>query len=167
MRKLIGVVSVALALLALAHGSPSLGQRARLRDVEARYRVRLEWVDAAWDGAVRAYRREFGRGVRLPRPRLISRVTILPTLGYTPDSLDAGPTFYKSRVDVRDYSVEATAYYRAEDGRETSLCDGGIQEEFIKAIGHWKRIPCFAVLNNGSDLRCRPQQVSLLSPMCS
>ena len=135
-------------------------------DIDPRFRVRLEWIDAAWDGAVSAFRREYGEGVALPPPRIISRVTILPTLGYTSDSLDMGSTYYKSRVDVRNYSVEATVYYRASDGRETSLCDGGIEEEFIKAIGHWKRLPCFAQLNNQNDLRCRPLTGSLLSPMC-
>jgi hypothetical protein len=137
-----------------------------LPDIDSRYRVRLEWIDAAWDGAIAAYRREYGDSVRLPPARLISRVTILPTLGYTSNSLDMGATFYKSRVDVRNYSVEATVYYRSSDGREASLCDGGIEEEFIKAIGHWKRLPCFAVLNNQSDLRCQPLKASLLSPMC-
>ncbi len=135
-------------------------------DIDARYRVRLQWIDAAWDGAIAAYQREFGARDRLPPPRIISRVTILPTLGYTSDSLDMGATYYKSRVDVRNYSVEATVYYRASDGRETSLCDGGIEEEFIKAIGHWKRLPCFAQLNNQAGLRCGPLQGSLLSPMC-
>lgn len=195
MKRLLGVALGGLMLGALALESPSLAQRTRLRqwlgparpqrlvltsryripvqtngfdldDIDPRYRVRLEWVDTAWEGAVAAYRREFGPGERLPGPRLISRVTILPTLGYTANSLDAGATFYKSRVDVRNYSVEATVYYRAEDGRETSLCDGGIEEEFIKAIGHWKRLPCFATLNDGSDLRCRPLRGSLLTPMC-
>jgi hypothetical protein len=135
-------------------------------DVDPRYRVRLEWIDAAWDGAVAAYRRAYGNSVRLPSPRLISRVTILPTLGYTSNSIDAGATFYKSRVDVRNYSVEATVYYRASDGRETSLCDGGIQEEFIKAIGHSLRLPCYSTLNVQHDLRCQPLNQSLLSPMC-
>ena len=135
-------------------------------DVDPRYRVRLEWIDAAWDGAVAAYRKEYGNSVRLPSPRLISRVTILPTLGYTSNSIDAGATFYKSRVDVRNYSVEGTVYYRANDGRETSLCDGGIEEEFIKAIGHSLRLPCYATLNVQHDLRCRPLSQSLLSPMC-
>ena len=135
-------------------------------DVDPRYRVRLEWIDAAWDGAIAAYRREYGGSVALPSPRLISRVTILPTLGYTSHSADEGATFYKSRVDVRNYSVEGTVYYRASDGRETSLCDGGIEEEFIKAIGHWMRLPCYYTLNVQSDLRCRPLKGSLLSPMC-
>jgi len=195
MKRLSAVVSLALVFLAVAGHAPSLGQRARLKqwlgparpqpiiltpryripvqtngfdldDIDARHRVRLEWIDAAWEGAIAAYRREYGDQVRLPSPRLISRVTILPTLGYTSHSLDAGATFYKSRVDVRDYSVEATVYYRASDGRETSLCDGGIEEEFIKAIGHWKRLPCFATLNTQSDLRCRPIRASLLRPMC-
>jgi|GEM_PF-2082601 len=195
MKRCFGVVFFALLFFTFAGSSPSLGQRARLKqwlgparpqrviltpryripvqtngfdldDVDPRYRVRLEWIDAAWDGAVAAYRREFGSGVRLPPPRLISRVTILPTLGYTSNSLDQGPTFYKSRVDVSNYSVEATAYYQSSDGRETSLCDGGVEEEFIKAIGHWLRIPCFATLNNGTDLRCRPLKGSLLTPMC-
>jgi hypothetical protein len=194
MRKLLGVSLFAFLLLASA-AAPSPAQRGRLRqwlgparpqrivltpryripvqtngfdraDIDPRYRVRLEWIDRAWDGAVAAFRREYGGGARLPSPRLIPRVTILPTLGYTSDSLDAGATFYKSRVDVRNYSVEATVYYRAEDGRETTLCDGGVEEEFIKAIGHAMRLPCFATLNNGHDLRCRPQQGSLLTPMC-
>jgi len=137
-----------------------------LNDIDARYRVRLEWIDAAWDGAIAAFRREYGDRERLPAARLIARVTILPTLGYTSDSLDMGATYYKSRVDVRNYAVEAVAYYRASDGRETSLCDGGVEEEFIKAIGHWKRLSCFATLNVQSDLRCRPLRSSLLSPMC-
>src|SRR6185436_10258495 len=84
-----------------------------LNDIDPRYRVRLEWIDAAWDGAVAAYRREYGNDVRLPSPRLISRVTILPTLGFTSHSLDAGATFYKSRVNVSNYSVEGTVFYRA------------------------------------------------------
>src|SRR4051812_21719393 len=67
-----------------------------LNDIDPRYRVRLEWIDAAWDGAVAAYRREYGRDAQLPSPQLISRVTILPTLGFTSNSLDAGATFYKS-----------------------------------------------------------------------
>ena len=136
-------------------------------DIDPRYRVRLEWIDAAWDGALAAYRREYGNSAQLPSPRIISRVTVLPTLGYTSNSIDEGATFYKSRVDVRNYSVEGTIYYRASDGRETSLCDGGIEEEFIKAIGHWMRLPCYATLNVQSDLRCRPLRGSLLSPMCS
>ena len=135
-------------------------------DIDERHRVRLEWIDAAWDGAIAAYQGEYGKNERLPSPSLISVVKILPTLGYTSDSLDRGATFYKSRVDVRNYSVEATVYYRASDGRETSLCDGGIEEEFIKAIGHWKGLECFAMLNVQSDLRCRPLKESLLSPMC-
>ena len=102
--------------------------------IDSRYRVQLEWIDAAWDGAVIAYRREYGNKVRLPQPKLISRVTILPTLGYTPHSLDAGATYYKSRVNIRDYSVEGVVYYKSTEGNETSLCDGGIEEEFIKAI---------------------------------
>ena len=106
-----------------------------LNDIDSRYRVRLEWIDAAWDGAIAAFRSEYGNRVRLPSPRMIPRVTILPTLGYTSNSLDAGATYYKSRVDVRNYSVEATVYYKSSDGRETSLCDGGTEEEFIKAIG--------------------------------
>lgn len=137
-----------------------------LNDIDARYRVRLEWIDRAWDGAIAAYRHAYGRNARLPSSTLISRVTILPTLGYTSRSLDMGATYYKSRVDVSNYSVEATVYYRASDGRETSLCDGGIEEEFIKAIGHWMRLPCFATLNNEHDLRCAPLRGSLLSPMC-
>ncbi|MEP7274265.1 MAG: hypothetical protein ABI882_22410 [Acidobacteriota bacterium] len=135
-------------------------------DIETRYRVRLQWIDAAWDGAIAAYRREYGERERLPSPRIISRVTILPTLGYTSNSLDMGATYYKSRVDVRNYSVEATVYYRSSDGRETSLCDGGVEEEFIKAIGHWKRLPCFAQLNNQANLRCGQLSGSLLTPMC-
>jgi hypothetical protein len=195
MRKFVGIISFALALFTLAYAAPSAGQHARLKqwlgparpqpvkltpryripvqtngfdreEIDPRYRVRLQWIDAAWAGAVAAYRREYGRDVRLPSPRLISRVTILPTLGYTSHSLDAGATFYKSRVDVRDYSVEATVYYQASDGRETALCDGGLEEEFIKAIGHWRRLPCFATLNTSHDLRCRPQQESLLTPRC-
>ena len=194
-KRLFGVVSLSLVVMAMVDQPPSLGQQRRLQqalgparpqsivltpryripvqtngfnlaDVDSRYRVRLEWIDAAWDGAIAAYRREYGNSVQLPPPRLISRVTILPTLGYTSNSLDAGATFYKSRVDVRNYSVEATVYYRSSDGREASLCDGGVEEEFIKAIGHWKRLPCFAVLNNQSDLRCQPLKASLLSPMC-
>lgn len=137
-----------------------------LNDIDSRYRVRLEWIDAAWDGALAAFRREYGNRVRLPSPRMIPRVTILPTLGYTSNSLDAGATYYKSRVDVRNYSVEATVYYKSSDGRETSLCDGGTEEEFIKAIGHWMKLKCFATLNVESDLRCRPLKNSLLSPMC-
>ncbi|MEO6724741.1 MAG: hypothetical protein ABIP14_05515 [Blastocatellia bacterium] len=137
-----------------------------LNDIDSRYRVKLEWIDAAWDGAVAAYRREYVDRQRMPLPRLISRVTILPTLGYTSNSVDAGATYYKSRVDVRNYSVEATVYYKATDGRETSLCDGGIEEEFIKVIGHWKRLPCYATLNVQSDFRCRPLKNSLLTPMC-
>src|SRR5262245_59139913 len=93
-----------------------------LNDIDSRHRVRLEWIDTAWDGAITAFRREYGESVRLPPPRLISRVTILPTLGYTSNSLDAGATYYKSRVNVRNYSVEATVYYKSSDGRETSLC---------------------------------------------
>ena len=195
MRKLLGIIFFALVFFTLASGSLSLGQRARLKewlgparpqrmvltprykipvqtngfdlgDIDSRYQVRLEWIDAAWDGAITAYRRAFGQRVQLPSPRLISRVTILPTLGYTTNSVDQGPTFYKSRVDVRNYSVEATVYYRSADGRETSLCDGGIEEEFIKAIGHWKRIPCYATLNDALDLHCQPMKSSLLSPMC-
>lgn len=135
-------------------------------DIDDRFRVRLEWIDNAWDGAIAAFRKAYGASERLPPPRIISRVTILSTLGYTSDSLDAGATYYKSRVDIRNYSVEATVYYRSSDGRETSLCDGGIEEEFIKAIGHWKRLPCFAQLNNQSDVRCQPLQGSLLTPMC-
>jgi len=135
-------------------------------DVDPRYRVRLEWIDAAWDGAIAAYRREYGNSTRLPSPRIIPRVTILPTLGYTSNSVDEGAAFYKSRVDVRNYSVAATVYYRASDGRETSLCDGGIEEEFIKAIGHAMRLPCYSTLNVQTDLRCRPLKGSLLSPMC-
>src|SRR5438132_12723196 len=123
-----------------------------LDDMDPRYRLRWEWIDADWDGALAAYRREDGEQAQLPSPRLISRVTILPTLGYTSNSLDAGATFYKSRVNVRNYSVEAAVFYRAEDGRETTLCDGGIEEEFIKAIGHWMGLSCFATLNNGQDL---------------
>jgi hypothetical protein len=193
MKKFSKILCLVLCILTLAHDTPA--QRTRLKqwlgparpqrivltprhripvqtngfnlsNIDPRYRVRLEWIDAAWDGARAAYRREYGRSVRLPSPRLISRMTILPTLGYTSHSLDAGATFYKSRVDINDYSVEATVFYRAEDGRETSLCDGGTEEEFIKAIGHWMGLPCFATLNNGHDLRCRPQSGSLLSPMC-
>lgn len=193
MKKISKIFLLVLIFFTLAHGAPA--QRTRLKqwlgparpqrmvftpryripvqtngfnlnDIEARYRVRLEWIDAAWDGAVAAYRREYGDDVQLPSPQLISRVTILPTLGYTSNSLDAGATFYKSRVNVRNYSVEATAFYRAEDGRETLLCDGGIEEEFIKAIGHWMGLSCFATLNNGQDLRCHPQKESLLTPMC-
>ena len=195
MKRLIVILCLSLAGLAGVDLPASLGQRAPLQqalgparpqpivltpryripvqtngfalpNIDSRYRVRLEWIDAAWDGATAAYRREYGDSVALPPPRLISRVTILPTLGYTSGSLDMGATFYKSRVDVRNYSVEATVYYRASDGREASLCDGGVEEEFIKAIGHWKRLPCFATLNNQSDLRCRPLKSSLLSPMC-
>ena len=195
MNRVLGIICFGVMLFTIAGVSPALGQRARLKqwlgparpqpiiftpryripvqtngfdlgDLDPRYRVRLEWIDAAWDGAVAAYRREHGQGVRLPSPRLISRVTILPTLGYTSNSLDQGATFYKSRVNVRNYSVEATVYYRSSDGRETSLCDGGVEEEFIKAIGHWMGLPCFATLNNGSDLHCQPQRGSLLSPMC-
>ena len=195
MERSIGIGLSALFFLLAVNNSPSFGQRQRLQqwfgparpqpivmtprhripvqtnsfdreDIDARFRVRLEWIDAAWDGAVAAYRREYGNQVRLPSPRIIPRVTILPTLGYTSNSLDAGSTFYKSRVDVRNYSVEATVYYRASDGRETSLCDGGVEEEFIKAIGHWMRLRCFATLNVQTDLRCRPLQGSLLSPMC-
>jgi len=135
-------------------------------DIDPRYRVRLEWIDTAWDGAIAAYRKEYGNSVSLPPAQIISRVTILPSLGYTSNSADEGATFYKSRVDVRNYSVEGTVYYRASDGRETSLCDGGIEEEFIKAIGHWMRLPCYSALNVQSDLRCRPLRGSLLSPMC-
>lgn len=134
--------------------------------IDSRYRVQLEWIDAAWDGAVTAYRREYGNKVKLPPPKLISRVTILPTLGYTPHSLDAGATYYKSRVDIRNYSVEGVVYYKSTEGNETSLCDGGIEEEFIKAIGHWMKLRCFAFLNVQSDLRCRPLKSSLLTPMC-
>lgn len=195
MKRLLRVGLFALFFLLVATDAPSFGQRARLqqwlgparpqrivltpryripvqtngfdlRDIDSRYRVRLEWIDAAWDGAAAAYRREYGNKEPLPTPRLISRVTILPTLGYTPDSLDAGATYYKSRVDVRNYSVEATVYYKSSDGRETSLCDGGIEEEFIKAIGHWKQLPCYTTLNVQSDLRCRPLKGSLLTPMC-
>ena len=137
-----------------------------LNDIDERYRVRLAWIDQAWDGAIAAYRQAYGPNVRVPSSKLISRVTILPTLGYTARSLDLGATYYKSRVDVSDYSVEATVYYRASDGRETSICDGGIEEEFIKAIGHWMRLPCFATLNNQHDLRCDALRGSLLSPMC-
>lgn len=137
-----------------------------LNDIDSRYRVRLEWIDAAWDGAIVAFQREYGNRVRLPSPRIIPRVTILPTLGYTSNSLDAGATYYKSRVNVRNYSVEATVYYKSSDGRETSLCDGGTEEEFIKAIGHWMGLKCFATLNVETDLRCRPLKSSLLSPMC-
>ncbi len=134
--------------------------------IDSRYRVQLEWIDVAWDGAVTAYQREYGNRVRLPQPKLISRVTILPTLGYTPHSLDAGATYYKSRVNVQDYSVEGVVYYKSTEGNETSLCDGGIEEEFIKAIGHWMKLRCFAFLNVQSDLRCRPLKNSLLTPMC-
>ena len=138
-----------------------------LNDIDSRYRVKLEWIDAAWDGAVAAYRREYDGRERMPLPRMISRVTILPTLGYTSNSLDAGATYYKSRVDVRNYSVEGTVYYKStEDGRETSLCDGGIEEEFIKAIGHWKRLSCYATLNVQSVFRGRPLKNTLLTPLC-
>lgn len=193
MKKISKILLLVLVFFTLAYGAPA--QRSRLRqwlgpartqrivftpryripvqtngfnlsDIDSRYRVRLEWIDTAWDGAAAAYRREYGNDVRLPWPQLISRVTILPTLGYTSNSLDAGATFYKSRVNVRNYSVEATVFYRAEDGRETTLCDGGIEEEFIKAIGHSMGLSCFATLNNGQDLRCRPQKESLLTPMC-
>lgn len=193
MKKISNMFLLVLALFTLTHSAPA--QRSRLKqwlgpartqrmvstpryhipvqtngfnlnDIDPRYRVRLEWVDTAWDGAMAAYRREYGNDVRLPSPQLISRVTILPTLGYTSNSLDAGATFYKSRVNVRNYSVEATVFYRAEDGRETTLCDGGIEEEFIKAIGHWMGISCYATLNDGHDLRCRPQNGTLLTPMC-
>lgn len=196
MKRLFGVVFFALFFFfAAAEQAISFGQRTRLQqwfgparpqrmvltprhripvqtngfdlnDIDSRYRVRLEWIDAAWDGAIAAYRREYGDSVRLPSPRIIPRVTILPTLGYTSNSLDAGATYYKSRVDVRNYSVEATVYYKSSDGRETSLCDGGTEEEFIKAIGHWMKLKCFATLNVESDLRCRPLKTSLLTPMC-
>lgn len=195
MKKLCGVILFVLFSFMAAHSSSSAPQRVRLQqwlgparpqpivrtpryripvqtngfdlnDVDSRYRVRLEWIDAAWEGAMAAYWREYGRREQPPVPRMISRVTILPTLGYTSNSLDAGATYYKSRVDVRNYSVEATVYYKSNDGRETSLCDGGIEEEFIKAIGHWKRLPCYTTLNVESDFRCRPLKNSLLSPMC-
>lgn len=195
MKKLFGVLSLVLFFFAMADHSPAFSQRAQLKqwlgparpqriiltprhritvqtngfereDIDSRYRVRLEWIDAAWDGAVAAYRREYGNKVRLPEPGLISRVTILPTLGYTSNSLDAGATYYKSRVNVRNYSVEGVVYYKSTEGNETSLCDGGIEEEFIKAIGHWMQLRCFATLNVQSDLRCRPLKSSLLSPMC-
>ena len=77
-----------------------------------------------------------------------------------------GATYYKSRVDVRNYSVEGTVYYKSTDGRETSLCDGGIEEEFIKAIGHWKQLSCYTTLNVESDFRCRPLKRTLLTPIC-
>ena len=196
MKRLFRTVLVALFLLfAVAGDSTSFGQRTRLQewlgparpqrivftprhripvqtngfdlnDIDSHYRMRLEWIDAAWDGAMTAYLREYGNRERAPLPRLISRVTILPTLGYTSNSLDAGATYYKSRVDVRNYSVEATVYYKSTDGRETSLCDGGIEEEFIKAIGHWKRLSCYSTLNVQSDFRCRPLKNTLLTPMC-
>lgn len=195
MKKLFGLLLAMLFFFAVADYSHTFGQRAQLKqwlgaarpqkivltprhqipvqtngfgreDIDSRYRVRLEWIDAAWDGAVAAYRREYGNKVRLPEPGLISRVTILPTLGYTSNSLDAGATYYKSRVNVRNYSVEGVVYYKSSDGSETSLCDGGVEEEFIKAIGHWMQLRCFATLNVQSDLRCRPLKSSLLSPMC-
>lgn len=195
MNKLFGIVLATAFFLGSANDSPLLGQRVQLKewlgparpqrivftprhkipvqtngfnrqDIDSRYRVQLEWIDAAWDGAMAAYRREYGDKVRLPDPNLISRVTILPTLGYTSNSLDAGATYYKSRVNVRNYSVEGVVYYKSSDGTETSLCDGGIEEEFIKAIGHWMRLRCFATLNVQSDLRCRPLKHSLLTPMC-
>lgn len=195
MKNLFGVVSLALFFFAVADYSPTLGQRVQLKqwlgpaqpqriilttrhripiqtngfdrkEIDSHYRLQLEWIDAAWDGAVAAYRREYGKKVRLPEPSLISRVTILPTLGYTSNSLDAGATYYKSRVNVRNYSVEGVIYYKSTEGNETSLCDGGIEEEFIKAIGHWMQLRCFATLNVQSDLRCRPLKSSLLTPMC-
>lgn len=196
MKRMVSAWSLTVLFLFLAKsGQPSLAQRMRLQqwlgparpqsilrtpryripvqtngfdlnDIDSRYRVRLEWIDAAWEGAIAAYRKDYGRGERLPSPRIISRVTILPTLGFTSNSLDAGATYYKSRVDVRNYSVEATVYYKSSDGRETSLCDGGIEEEFIKAIGHWKGLPCYTTLNVESDVRCHLLKGSLLSPMC-
>lgn len=196
MKRLFRALPIVLLLLfTVAGSSTSFGQRARLQewlgparpqrivftpryripvqtngfdlnDIDSRYRVKLEWIDAAWDGAVAAYRRETDGRERMPLPKLISRVTILPTLGYTSNSLDMGATYYKSRVDVRNYSVEGVVYYKATDGRETSLCDGGIEEEFIKAIGHWKRIPCYTTLNVQTDFHCRPLKNTLLTPMC-
>ena len=195
MKRLFWALLSGIAFLAAISSSPTLGQRVELKQwlgparpqrivltprhkipiqtngfdreaIDSKYRVRLEWVDAAWDGAVAAYRREYGNKVKLPEPKLISRVTILPTLGYTAHSLDAGATYYKSRVDVRNYSVEGVVYYKSSEGTETSLCDGGVEEEFIKAIGHWMKLKCFAFLNVESDLRCRPLKSSLLTPMC-
>ncbi|HQR34357.1 MAG TPA: hypothetical protein PLK30_16580 [Blastocatellia bacterium] len=195
MKKLIRALPLALMFFAVVDSSQVFGQQALLKqwlgparpqkivltprhripvqtngfdreDIDSRYRLRLEWIDAAWDGAITAYRREYGNKVKLPEPGLISRVTILPTLGYTSNSLDAGATYYKSRVNVRNYSVEGVVYYKSSDGTMTSLCDGGVEEEFIKAIGHRMQLRCFATLNVQSDLRCRPLKNSLLSPMC-
>ena len=167
-----------------------------LPDIDCKYRVRLEWIDRAWDNAIRSLT-EGLPGVSAPKvDQIVNKVTTMSTFGYAGNSVDQGAAYYRSAIRTCSAGekvagrggqcVDDISYYRSPNN-EFHLCQTGIALEMAKGIGQAigltqrvpitqlsgavAMVPCYSVLADYVGWDCRPndqtQKPVNLGAVCS